>query len=869
MTYKQSLENYKKKLQKASRKTKKKDIKEQCRAEIRRVNQELAELAIQEEVKAAENEVRSNINNLKNRANNSQKNSTKKSTRGINFQDDYQYHRWLNEQDAIYRQKKKQGQKRNQKIKGLLDNNTNSSSDLDDWAKEYVKNNKGKASSFVNKISKGVEEFNADNDVIKNMNNPFFSPKKKLAYVLKNAKRKEVNGETGEIKEILDIKKLAGGLTQYFGPQAILFTGVRLLQTGLKNLADSTNKVNKQFTELNKSLTAQATQSDTKAAIRNVYDMYSNALDAAHDFRVEENSNIQQIKDGLSIASTLTKGATTLDSTLKKYTDYINKGLEANAATTMAGWDLTAQEDVSIKGRKFAREYVKEYAKASGLDLTNLEAQATELYQQMYSAFIDAVVNGGTIAGTEYTTEGLEAYGYKTGNIIPYVEYGKGVTGEAAADWLLTQFQTKQNEGNAALNKLVKTNVQQSRLLKNIGGSLYSFDEVVTNNAVNEAENLVEQQEMNSTLLKVSEDANAAADEAANNALIEQRKTDAVKKAIEDDKLTAEEIRELQTMMDDTELAKRLLDLQGIPATEEAINSVLTMLNTTLESGIPINLGSLSESLDTFSKAMEGGIKLDGNIIVNGHEYTKEQSDAFRLAIADGVFSNEEYDKLLEMGWDRADIIAILATLKNIEVQTKDLDKVVKARTEFDVLKDMLSNPLYSQKAIEEQRKMLQKYAAETGDGLTMNPLTNMLQIKKKYGSVQLHNALNGNGSLNSNTVTQQQEDEEIARLMAANNVLEAIYGNGQAAGGIGTDDSVIRAFEKGPEAIIPLNDSGIQFMSNAIKNANIEGGLGGGDVHVNLTLSGLNISDKRDWEEVGLKIGQVIQNYKNRTGGI
>lgn len=92
------------------------------------------------------------------------------------------------------------------------------------------------------------------------------------------------------------------------------------------------------------------------------------------------------------------------------------------------------------------------------------------------------------------------------------------------------------------------------------------------------------------------------------------------------------------------------------------------------------------------------------------------------------------------------------------------------------------------------------------------------------------------------------------------------------ADGGIGTKEiHNATLFEGGKkEAVIPLEtEAGINYLSDAIEKAGGQGG-GLGEVHVHLTLSGINIADDdAQWEMVGKKIGEVIEVQKQRRGDL
>lgn len=92
------------------------------------------------------------------------------------------------------------------------------------------------------------------------------------------------------------------------------------------------------------------------------------------------------------------------------------------------------------------------------------------------------------------------------------------------------------------------------------------------------------------------------------------------------------------------------------------------------------------------------------------------------------------------------------------------------------------------------------------------------------------------------------------------------------ADGGIGTKEIHNATLFEGnkKEAVIPLEtDAGIRYLSDAMIQAQGMAGQSlGGDIVINLTLSGVNIADNdAQWEKVGRKIAEVIEVQRQRRG--
>ena len=101
-------------------------------------------------------------------------------------------------------------------------------------------------------------------------------------------------------------------------------------------------------------------------------------------------------------------------------------------------------------------------------------------------------------------------------------------------------------------------------------------------------------------------------------------------------------------------------------------------------------------------------------------------------------------------------------------------------------------------------------------------------------------------------------------------NSLNPALAVGFANGGIGTREVNNATLFEGnkKEAVIPLETSaGIKYLSDALKDAGLDA-PSGGDIVINLTLSGVNIADNNaEWERVGRKIAEVIDVQRQRRG--
>ena len=96
---------------------------------------------------------------------------------------------------------------------------------------------------------------------------------------------------------------------------------------------------------------------------------------------------------------------------------------------------------------------------------------------------------------------------------------------------------------------------------------------------------------------------------------------------------------------------------------------------------------------------------------------------------------------------------------------------------------------------------------------------------------------------------------------------------SGFADGGIGTREVNNATLFEGnkKEAVIPLeSQAGINYLSNAMKQAQEGQATTSGDIQVYLTLSGVNIADNEaQWQRVGEKIAEVIEVQRQRRGDL
>lgn len=143
-------------------------------------------------------------------------------------------------------------------------------------------------------------------------------------------------------------------------------------------------------------------------------------------------------------------------------------------------------------------------------------------------------------------------------------------------------------------------------------------------------------------------------------------------------------------------------------------------------------------------------------------------------------------------------------------------------------------------------------------------------------GAAGFVNSLNGalaggrGAGLSKGAFTVIQGGRSAGYVNSLNGALAGGLAVGFANGGIGTREVNNATLFEGnkKEAVIPLETSaGIKYLSDALKDAGLDA-PSGGDIVINLTLSGVNIADNNaEWERVGRKIAEVIDVQRQRRG--
>ena len=595
------------------------------------------------------------------------------------------------------------------------------------------------------------------------------------------------------------LAKVAGAVTGAF----------ELVAQRTKSAIDNVSKLTNSFAKLttaSDSLRKVSEKSAKLTAFGNLYDYYKALTSGATGGGIKDVLKASELSNYLD-----SLGKEGGQKFLKQYNDDIYNSITSSVEASLIGKGATYSSLVPMHelGNKLVDIAIQEFGTAGGFG-TLADERSQEFLANVLSGKLD---------DTFFSLEGLDSYMYRQG-LLPEgmgIQYASAdVLEQAKLEYLLEQANEYLKNGRDGVMNIVSNDVKQSKMLKAMSGSLYSFDEVITTNAINSADNLEAAKENNDIVASVKQTAQDAAEQASRDALLQQNKTDMVRKVLEDGEVTQEEI---QWLLDNgfssvEEIAIYMAKLQGIEPTLANINAISSALDDTLKNGVTLTINRLNDILDEGIK-----VQIDNNLNLDDYNLTPEQMAELAKALADNLLTDEEIKRLKTLGFTDDQINQILEDLGIIKRNT--------GLTAYNNASEIM------QKVGTPYQKFLSAVANIIGPDL------------EDYGI--------------------SKDDYDTLKNTGTGMTLKR-----EAAGGIGTSPSIIEAFEKGPEAIIPLNDSGIQFMSEAIKNANIEGGIGGsGDINVNLTLSGLNISDKRDWEEVGIKIGQVIQNYKNRTGGI
>lgn len=89
------------------------------------------------------------------------------------------------------------------------------------------------------------------------------------------------------------------------------------------------------------------------------------------------------------------------------------------------------------------------------------------------------------------------------------------------------------------------------------------------------------------------------------------------------------------------------------------------------------------------------------------------------------------------------------------------------------------------------------------------------------------------------------------------------------ATGGVGTKESLVRAFEGDKaEAIIPLETpEGVNYLASAMKQAGMGAGGAGSNITVNVNMRGLDIRNRAEVEKFANQVAEVIEVQVQRRG--
>ena len=431
---------------------------------------------------------------------------------------------------------------------------------------------------------------------------------------------------------------------------------------------------------------------------------------------------------------------------------------------------------------------------------------ADEMYQQIYSSLLSAMISGGAVANTGYTTEGWEGWAFENLGWSPNVDYSS----EAQADARRRYLEMLANLGNdEKAAEQIKYYKNQSRLLKSIAGQLFSFDEVESQQAIS-MEDTVE------SVNKFGEDATSTLRN-EENWLADLAKRYG---------LSAEQIANIRRILTDTDMTMTDIELllaAGIKFDDSSTASIIEMANSFGLSAKEIIRAyemydnDLSKAAAELRKMAERGI--DVHVYVNqplGYEGGGVEDNYYAVGETQ---ANTQLNKLF-------------AELD--EQITGQLDKDSAKR--WGYLSGIISTASESQAAslLDDLQNVQQK--ASTGQYTLADYLMEYL-ISKEFESVTDYN--------------------------------NAHQGPKFDTGGIGTSkvtDATL--FENGPEAVIPLSsDIGKTFMADAISAAIGDTNIGGDTI--NITIAGPVFTEsERQLNKWATELGDRYTQIKARRGG-
>lgn len=548
---------------------------------------------------------------------------------------------------------------------------------------------------------------------------------------------------------------------------------------------------------------------------------YDAAKEARRKLSAENNSLSFLVTGFKKVTTALTKFSDTLKQAAAITFQYMGEMTKMQGARS--GLSVSASSKVYHTSRAIAMQRMQQLYP----DLSMEELISTDLYSEIYSSLMNAIIHGGEVKNTMLSTEGWEGWAFENLGYNPNVDYSEEAQADARRRYLESIQELGTDEEKAERMKYYRN---QSRLLKQIAGQLFSFDEVETQQAISMAD----------TIDSVDDFGNETT----------------------------------QLLRDQEDLWQELIQKYGL--TQQQIDNIKRLMNAT---GI---------SLTDIKALLEAGVKFDdattNNIIHLMNTTGISVSDIVRLLEAGITLDAATVEKLIaayEKGLNTTDIVNAINGL--------GLDVFLDMNTTIeDILKWLKDHPFYGTDASKEdndrkitvderraQADAMQKEMDDRFDG-AIGKFGGHDPNEDKTGYIgpdrtnnsTYHSILEASQQAAHRNTTNASVMDSLNALLDKSN--RTSLGAAFATGGIGTS-KVTNAtlFENGPEAVIPLSSElGKQFMADALSKATDGNTNIGGDT-ININIDGPTIlSDDHSLTKLATLVGDTYTQVKARRGG-
>lgn len=274
----------------------------------------------------------------------------------------------------------------------------------------------------------------------------------------------------------------------------------------------------------------------------------------------------------------------------------------------------------------------------------------------------------------------------------------------------------------------------------------------------------------------------------------------------------------------------------------EVLNNVRSLLN------------SLGQSVVTTTRKVSTAVKEKGKTALKN---TMLNSTAYRNGLA---------------GRTNVNSVASAWAPTSAEAYGGGLKGALKADLDLNLVRLGLKSSTKEGYTTSQLQQATAGYLGYNANQFNKNSLNNIL-MKSGLGLAGIATAPEVAGASALKSVSEAASAGAKAPIISFPGAASLGLASGFADGGIGTREVNNATLFEGnkKEAVIPLeSQAGINYLSNAMKQAQEGQVTTSGDIQVYLTLSGVNIADNEaQWQRVGEKIAEVIEVQRQRRGDL